>query len=94
MENLIQNTKGDISVLHSVTLNPQVRLSADQSGSSNEEGSSATSVPVAEDNGPSGSYSSVAHDVFCNVSPLIPAVEKSRTGSCIYNKKQYCMYCK
>lgn len=68
-------------------------LSADQSGRSSEQGSLATSVTVAEDGGPSGSYTSVAHDGFCNGSLLIPAVEKSITGSRIYNKKQYCLYC-
>ncbi|XP_043982140.1 uncharacterized protein LOC122836583 isoform X1 [Gambusia affinis] len=65
--------------------------STDHSGSSSEKGTSATSAPVAEDNGP---YSSVAQDGFPKAPPLIPAVEKSKSGSRIYNKRQYCLYCK
>ncbi|XP_035993659.1 uncharacterized protein LOC118563357 [Fundulus heteroclitus] len=66
--------------------------SADQIGRSSEDDSSATSTPVAEDDGVS--YSSVADDRCPKVSPVIPAVSKSQDGSRIYNKKQYCLYCK
>lgn len=68
--------------------------STDHSGSSSEEGTFAISAPVAEDNGSSGPYSSVAQDGFSKVATLIPAVEKRKNGSRIYNKRQYCLYCK
>lgn len=65
-----------------------------ESGNSSEKDSSATLGPVTEDHGPSGSYSSVECHRLPKVSAFIPAVEKSSDRSPIYNKKQYCVFCK
>ncbi|XP_054908272.1 uncharacterized protein LOC129374093 [Poeciliopsis prolifica] len=68
--------------------------SIDHSESSSEEGTSATSASVAEDNDQSSPSSSVVQDGFPNVPPLVSAIEKTESGSRIYNKRHYCLYCK